>query len=220
MKSKMNALSYLNYISYNRQWGQAQLHPLEILLQRGLIFSLLIHVMLWPSRKHFMFLFITKMSRLLKMKEDAIKYIELFQLYQIQFDPLSEKRILRDGLTFFRLKKKKEQKNGQEFIWEFFYHGIKKPCQYVCVALENKVTGRNLCQIDFTADKKPRANKQLSIAKIKIARVIAYSMKPQGKKKNSFSFQHKLVCTQVEHAEHRCTNAIRFHPQESKFSQD
>lgn len=44
------------------------------------------------------------------------------------------------------------------------------------------MTGRNLCQINITADKKPRASKQLSIAKIKIARVIAYSMKPQGKK--------------------------------------
>lgn len=44
------------------------------------------------------------------------------------------------------------------------------------------MTGRNLCQIDLIADKKPRANKQLSIAKIKIGRVIAYSLKPQGKK--------------------------------------
>lgn len=55
------------------------------------------------------------------------------------------------------------------------------------------------------------ANTQLSIAKIKISRVIAYSSKPQAKKV-SFSLQHKLVCTQVEHAEHHCTNAIRFHP--------
>lgn len=50
------------------------------------------------------------------------------------------------------------------------------------MAPEDKMTGRNLCQTDLIADKKPRTNKQLSIAKIKIVRVIAYSLKPQGKK--------------------------------------
>jgi len=49
------------------------------------------------------------------------------------------------------------------------------------------MTGRNLCQIDLIADKKPRANQQLSIAKIKTSRVIAYSSKPQAKKSVSVS---------------------------------
>lgn len=44
------------------------------------------------------------------------------------------------------------------------------------------MTGKNLCQFDLIADKNPRANKQLSIAKIKTSRVIAYSLKPYGKK--------------------------------------
>ena len=55
---------------------------------------------------------------------------------------------------------------------------MKKSFHYISVALEDKMTGRNLCQFDLIADKKPRATKQLSIAKIKISRVIAYSLKP------------------------------------------
>lgn len=40
-------------------------------------------------------MFITKMSRLLKIKEEeAIEYFQLFQPYQIYFDPLSEYNIL------------------------------------------------------------------------------------------------------------------------------
>lgn len=47
-------------------------------------------------------MFITKMRRLLKIKEEeAIKY---FQLYQTYFDPLSEYSIARDFLIFVRLK--------------------------------------------------------------------------------------------------------------------
>lgn len=121
------------------------------------------------------------MSRLLKInEEEAIHYIQLFQLYQIYFDPLSEYSILKYFLILVRLKnriqKQSEVHLGILLPWN------EKCFQYTCVALEDKMAGRNLCQFDLIADKKPRANKQLSIAKIKISRVIAYSLKPKGKK--------------------------------------
>lgn len=43
------------------------------------------------------------MSRLLKINEEAIKYTQLFQLYKIYFDPLSEYSI-QIFFTFVRLK--------------------------------------------------------------------------------------------------------------------
>lgn len=53
---------------------------------------------------------------------------------------------------------------------------------HICVALESKMTGKNLCQFDVIADINSRANKKLSIAKFKTSRVIAYALKPWGKK--------------------------------------
>lgn len=45
------------------------------------------------------------MSRLLKIKEEeAIKYFQLFQLYQTYFDPLSEYNILRDFFDLCQIK--------------------------------------------------------------------------------------------------------------------
>lgn len=80
------------------------------------------------------------------------------------------------------------------------------------VAPEGKMTGINLCQIALTSAEKPRASKQLSIAKIKVIRVIAYFLKPQGKKSPSdCSGWVNAFCTQVECTERHRTNAITFH---------
>lgn len=53
MRTEMNALNYMEFQVFQQVLGQGDLHPLEILLHMGSKLSLLTHVILWPSRKHF-----------------------------------------------------------------------------------------------------------------------------------------------------------------------
>lgn len=53
MRTEMNALNYMEFQVFQQVLGQGDLRPLEILLHMGSKLSLLIHVILWPSRKHF-----------------------------------------------------------------------------------------------------------------------------------------------------------------------